>query len=137
MNLALVQQLYRARSSPDFAQFSVHDPIRRCRRRSSLQARPGRCAFCTNSRFTFLGSPSPLPPFHMHLALVQPLYRARGSPEFAQISIDSVIRRCRRRLCLQARPGRCTFCTNSRFTFLGSLSPYLPVHMHLALVQPL
>ena len=112
-------------------------PLRRCRRRNSLQARIGRCAFCTNARFTFLYSPSSELPFHMHLALVKPLYLATGSSECAQVSIGGPIRRCRRRSSLQARTVRYAFCTNARFTFLGSSSPYLPFHLHYALVQPL
>ena len=70
--------------------FSVHSDIR-------LEARPVRCAFCTNSRFTFLGSISPQFPFHLHLGFVQTLYRAIGCSEFAQIFIHGPIRRCRRR----------------------------------------
>ena len=40
------------------------------------------------------------------------IYRARGCPEFAQISIDGPIRRCWRRGCLQARPGKFAICTD-------------------------
>ena len=137
MHLALVQRLQRATGSSECAQISTGGPIRRCTRRNSLQAHTGRCAFCTNPRFTFLGSPSSKLPFHMHLALVQPLYRATGSSECAQIFTGSPIRRCTRRSSLQTRTGRSAFCTNARFTFLGSSSPYLPFHLHYALVQPL
>ena len=77
MHLASVQPLYRATGGSEFAQISIHGPIRRCMKRTSLQARPGRCAYCTNARFTFSCSPSPLHPFHLHLASVQPLYRAK------------------------------------------------------------
>ena len=136
MYLTLVQASYRATGSPEFAQISIDAVIRRCKRRCGLQARSGRCAFCTNSRLTFIGSPYPYLPFHMHLTLVQASYRATGSPEFAQISIDAVIRRCKRRCGLQARYGRWAFSTNTRLTFQGSPFPYLPFHMHLAVVQP-
>ena len=88
-----------------------------------MRARPGGCAFSTNSIFTFLGSPSPLLLFHMHLASVQPLYQATGSSEFARISFDRTIRHCRRRSNVWARPGGCAFSTNSIITFLGSPSP--------------
>ena len=87
-----------------------------------MKARPGRCAFCTNTNFTFLGSPSSLLPFHMQHSLVQALHRAICSSEFAQISIHGPIRCWRRLRSLEARSGRCAFCTYSRFTFLGSPS---------------
>ena len=80
MHLALVQPLYLARSSPDIAKISIVVPTRRCRIRRNLLARSGRYAFCTNSRFTFISSPSPWLPFHKLVALVQPLYLARNSP---------------------------------------------------------
>ena len=102
--------------------FAIHGPIRCGWGRSSLQARPGRRAFCTDSTFRFLRSPSPLLPFHMHLALVQPLYRASGSSKFEQISIHGPIRCGLGRSSLLARPGRCAFCTDSTFT-LSSPSP--------------
>ena len=135
--LTVVQHLYRATGSSECAQTSSGGPTRRCTRRSSLQARTGRCSFSTNARFTFSGSPSSKLPFHMYLALVQTLYRATGSNEFAQISTDGPTRRCTRRSSLQARTGRCSFCTNTRFIFLGSPSSKLPFHMPLALVQTL
>ena len=59
MHLALVQTLYRARGSPELAQISIDCPMQNCSRRSSLQARPRRYAFCTDQRFSFSGSPSP------------------------------------------------------------------------------
>ena len=111
--------MYRATGSSEFAKNSIHGSIRHCSTRSTLRARPGRCTFCTNLRFTFLGSPFPYLHFHMHLALMQPLYRARSCSEFAQISIHGPIRHCSTRSSFRARPGRCAFCTNSRFTGLG------------------
>ena len=73
----------------------------------------------------------------MPLALVQPLYLALGSSVIAQISIDGPIRRCMRRSSLQVRAGRCAYCIDSRFTFLGSVFPTLHAHMPFAFLQPL
>ena len=129
--------MYRATGSSEFAQISIDGPIPRCMKRSSLQARPGRCAYCTNARFTFLGSPSPFQPFDLNLISVQPLYRGTGGSEFAQISNDGPIWQCMKRTSLQARPGWCAFSTNTRFTFSGSPSPLLPFHIHLASVKSL
>ena len=137
MHLSLVQTLYREIGSSEFAQIPIHGPIRRCRRRSSLEARHDRCAFCTNTCFTILGSPFSLLPFHMHYSLVQALYRAIGISKFAQISIHVPLRRRKTRSSLDALPGRCALCTNSRFTFLGSPSPMLRLLMHLSLLQTL
>ena len=123
MHHASVQPLYRATGGSEFAQFCMDDPIRRCMKRSSLLVRPGRWAYSTNARFTFSCSPSPLHPFHFHLVSVQPLYRATGGSEFAQISIDDPIRRCMKRNSFPFRPGRSAFRTNARFTFSGSRSP--------------
>ena len=137
MRLSLVQTLYRAKGSSEFAQISIHHPPRRCRRRSNLVARPSRCALCTNTSFTFLGSPSPLLRFHMQHSFLQALYWEIGSSEFAQISIHGPIQHCRRRSCLEARPCRYAFGTNPNFTFVGSPSSLLPFHMHLSSVQTL
>ena len=122
MHLGSVQPLYLATVSSEFAQISIDGHLPRSMKRSSLQARPGRCAYCTSARFTFSCSPSPLHPFHLHLASVQPLYRATGGSEFAQISIVGPIRRCMKRSSLQARPRRCAYSINTRFTFSGSPS---------------
>ena len=129
VHLALVQLLYRATGSSECVQISTGGRIRCCTRRSSLQARSGRCSFCTNARFTFLGSPSPKLPFHTHLALVHPLHRATGSSEYVQISTGGPTRRRTRRSSFQARTGRWAFYTNARFTFLGSPSAKLPFNM--------
>ena len=137
MHLALVQPLYRETVSSECAKISTGVPIRRCTRRSSLQDRTGRCAFCTNARFTFLGFPHLKLRFHLHLALVQPLCLATGSLDCAQISTCGPIRRCTRRSSLQVRKKRCAFCTIARFPFLGFPYLKLPFHMHLELVQPL
>ena len=123
MHHSLVQALYRVIGISEFAQISVHGPIRLCRRRNILEARPGRCTFWIDPSCTFVGSPSSLLSFHMHHSLVQALYRAIDISEFAQISIHGPIRRCKRRSSLEARLGRCAFCTYSRFTFLDSSSP--------------
>ena len=136
-HLAFVQQLYRATGSPECVQISTGGPIRRCTRRSSLQARTGRCAFCTYARFPFLGFPYRKLPSHMHLALVQPLYRATGRPECAQISTGGPVRSCTRLSSLQARTGMCAFCNNARSPLIGFPYLKLPFHMHLALAQPL
>ena len=106
-------------------------------RPDSLQACTRRSTFCTNPGFTFIDSPSRLLPFRMHLALVQRLYRARSSPEFAQTSIHGSMRNCCRRSSLLDRPRQCGFCTNLGFRFTGSPSPFLPFHMHLTFVQTL
>ena len=72
----------------------------------------------------------------MHFALVQTLYRARGSPKFPQISIDcTVTSSCRSTL--QARPRRYAFCTDPVFTFSGSHSPWLAFDVHPGMMQAL
>ena len=137
MHLALVQPLYGGRGCPKFAQIFIDGAIQRSRIQNSLQAPLGRWAFCTDAWFTFLGPPSHYISFHMHLALVQPLYRGRDSPEFAQISNDGAVQRCTIHSSLQALEGQWAFYTDAWFTFLGTPSPYLSFHTHLALVQPL
>ena len=81
MHLALVLSLYRATCRPKCAQISTGGSIQRCTRRSSLQVRTGRCAFCTNARFPLIGFPYLKLPLHKHHAMVQPLYRPTYSPE--------------------------------------------------------
>ena len=119
MHLALVQALYRARGSPECAQILFDGPIRNCSRRSTLWARLRRYAFCTDSGITFLGSPFPYLPFHMHFPLVETLYRARGSPECARICFDCPLRNCSRRSSFRARSRWYAFCTVPGFTFSG------------------
>ena len=65
------------------AQISIDGSKRRCRRRRILHARPGRCAFFTETRFTFPGSAAPQLLFHIHLALLEALYRAKSTSECA------------------------------------------------------
>ena len=43
---------------PNLSKISIHGPVRRGWGLSSLQARPGRCAFRIDQSFTFLSSPS-------------------------------------------------------------------------------
>ena len=73
----------------------------------------------------------------MHLALVQPLYRARKSREYMRISNDGTIWRCMGRWYLPARTALCAFCTVGWFRYLNSSCPWLLDNMLLALVQPL
>ena len=73
----------------------------------------------------------------MHLALVQPLYRAIKGRECTRISIDGTTPRCKGRRYWQARTALCAFCTEKGFTFLISSCPQLLDNIHLALVQPL
>ena len=68
--------------------------MRRCRKRITSQVRNGLCGFCTNTGLTFLNSPYPQHLVGMLLALVQKLFRARVSREFASISIGGTIRLC-------------------------------------------
>ena len=93
----VVETFLPATGSSECVQICTGVPTRRCTRRSSLQAHTGRCSFCTTGKFTFLSSPSSKLPFHMHLALVQPFYRANGSSECVQISTGGPSRRCMRR----------------------------------------
>ena len=111
--------ILRCRGSPEFAQISIDGVVRDCTRRGSLLARPRRCPFCIKSWFAFSGSPATWLSFHMQLALVQTLYRARGSPEFAQISIDGAVCNCSRGGSLLVRPRRCPFATEPWFAFSG------------------
>ena len=99
---------------------STHGPIRHCSTRIILRAGTCRNVFCTNSRFTFLGSPSPWIPFHMHLDLVQPLYRARSSSKMCAYFLSRTYTALQYAENLRGRPGRRAFCTMSRFTFFGA-----------------
>ena len=60
--------------SSNFTEISSVSLKRRCIKPGSLQARIGLYVTCTDSRFTFLGSPSPQLPFDMKIALVQAWY---------------------------------------------------------------
>ena len=73
----------------------------------------------------------------MHLALVQPLYRAKRTRQCTQISIDGTIGRCSGQRYWKAREDLCAFCNDKSFPFV--ISPFLKLQdfMHLALVQPL
>ena len=102
-----------------------------------MQVLAGLCVDSTNCTLTFLDSLHPLFLPHILLALVQPLHRASFSREFARISIDGIIRRYRRRRCLQTLACLCVDCTNCTITFLDCLHPQLLPHILLALVQPL
>ena len=73
--IALVQTRYRGERKPRiFSNFNC--PIQRCLKVGSLMPRTGMCAFCTDTRITFLGSPFPQLPFDMIITLVQ--IRCRG-----------------------------------------------------------
>ena len=115
--LALVQTLYRPRIRREFAWISIDGTIRRNGWRPTLQARHGLCAPCTKSGITFFNSPCPKLHFAALFALVQTLFRPRSGREFAWISIDGTIRRCRWLLILQARHGLCALCTERGITF--------------------
>ena len=62
-------------------------------------------------------------PLSFLFILVQTLYRARGSHEYAQISNDVATRNCSERTYLQARTRRCAFGTDAGFTFSVTPSP--------------
>ena len=98
--------------------------MRRIMRRGSLQVHTDQYGSCTNSGFTFLGSLSPQHPINMHLELVETRHRASGRPGCAQISIDCRIRRSMQRGSLQVHTSQFGSCTNSGFTFVGSVVPW-------------
>ena len=123
IHLALVQPLYRARNSCECTRISIDGTVLRCRERRYWPARKALCAFCTQKLFTFLNSSCPLLLDNMHLALVEPLYRARISGECTRISIVGTILRCRDRKYYPARKALCAFCTEKLFTFLNSSCP--------------
>ena len=131
MHLELVQPLYRARKRREYTRISIDDTIRRCRGRRYLTAHTALSALCTEKGFTFS-----CPYFldNIHLALVQPLYRARKSREYTWISIDDTIRCCRERRYLTAHTALSALCTEKGFTFS---CPYFLDNIHLVLVQPL
>ena len=132
-----MQPLYRARISGECTRISIDGTILRCRERRYLPARKALCAFCTEKGYTFLKSSCAQILDNMHLALVQPLYRARNSGECTRISIDGTILRCREQRCSPARNALCAFCTEKGYTFLKSSCAQILDNMHLALVQPL
>ena len=137
MHLALVQPLYRARISRESTRISIEGTIRRCKGRRYWPARTALCAFSTEKWLTFVYFSGPCLLDNMHIALVQPLFRARKNAERTRISINGTLRRCMGRWYLSARTALCAFCTEKCFTFLKSSCPYLLDNIHLAFVQPL
>ena len=137
MQLALVQPLYRARKSCEYTRISIEGTIRRCMGRRYWPARTELYAFCTEKGFTFLNSSCQQLLDNMHLALVQPLYRARKSRECTRISIDDTTRRYRGRWYWPTRKTLCTSWTERWFRYLNSSCTWLLDNMYLALVRPL
>ena len=137
MLLALVQRLFRARTSRQSAWISIGIIMRRCSKRITSQVHKGLCVYCTNSGFAFSNSSIPCLLVDMILASVQRLFRARISRQCAWISIGIIMRRCSKRITSQVRKGLFVYCTNSRFAFANSSIPCLLVHMIFALVQRL
>ena len=68
----------------------IEGTIRRCNGRRYWPARTALFAFSTEKGFTFLNSACPLLQDNMHLALVQPFYRARISRECTRISLKAL-----------------------------------------------
>ena len=93
MHLALVQPLYRARKSGECTRISIDGTKLRSRVRRYWAAHTALCAFSTEKGFTFLNSSCTKLLDNMHLALVQPLYRARKTRECTRISIDGTVLR--------------------------------------------
>ena len=79
MILALVQRLFRDRTSRQCAWISNGGIMRRRRRGFTSQVRKGLCVYCTNSGFAFSNCSIPCLLVHMILALVQRLFRAMTS----------------------------------------------------------
>ena len=111
--------------------------MRSCKKLINSEVPTGLCTFCTNGVFTFLSYPHTQLLVAMFLALVQRLFWARFSRELARISIEAIMRRCKKLITSQVPTGLCAFCTNSVFTFLRSPHPQLLVTMFLTLVQRL
>ena len=123
------------KKSAEFPQISIFGPVRRCMKPGSLQHHTGKCAFCIDTRFTFLGSPFPQLPFDIIIALVQHGTVEKWCPEFSQISIFGPVRHCMKPGSLQPHTGKSAFCTDSRITFLGSPFPQLPFYIMITFVQ--
>ena len=85
MHLVLEQPLYGARISPESTRISIEGTIRRCMGRRYWPARTALCAFSTEKWLTFLNFSGPCLLNNMHLALVQPLFRARKNRECTRI----------------------------------------------------
>ena len=137
MLLSLVQPLFRAWFSRNFALISIDGLMRSDRKPINWRIRTGLFDFCTNPVFTFLISPYPLLLVGMLLAFVQPLFRAWFSRQFERISICGLMRWDRKPITWRVGTGLCAFCTYPSFTFLKSIFPQLLVGILLALVQPL
>ena len=160
MILALVQRLFRARISRQCTWNSVGIIMRRCSKRITSQVRKCLCVYCTNSGFAFPNSSIHCLLVYMLLSLVQRLFRAGISRQFAWISNGGIVRHLRRRITSQVRKGLwfyctnsglafsnskrinsqirkglCVYCTNSGFAFSNSSIPCLLVDMILALVR--
>ena len=115
--LALVQRLFRARISRQCAWISIGIIMRRCSKRITSQVRKGLCVYCTNSGFAFSNSSIPCLLGHMIFALVQRLFRARISRQYAWISNGGIVRCRMKRIISQVRNGLCVYCTNWGFAF--------------------
>ena len=90
MHLTLVQPLYRARISLEYARISIEGTVRSCIGGRYWPAITDLYAFCTEKGFTFINSSCPYLLDNIHLALVQPFFRARISRECMRISIVGI-----------------------------------------------
>ena len=81
--ITLVQIRYRGKGRPEFPQISTLGPVCRCMKPGSYQPRTGKCAFCTNTRITCLGSPFPQLTFDIIVALVHTRYRGERKPRIS------------------------------------------------------
>ena len=120
---------------PEFPQISIFSPVRRCMKPGSLQPGTWKCAFCTDTGITFLGSPFPQLPFDMIIALEQTRYPGKRKTRISLNFNIGPVRRCMKPGSLQPRAGKCAFCTDTRITFLGSPFPQLRSDIVIALVQ--
>ena len=120
---------------PEFPQISILGPVRRCIKPGSLQPHTEKCAFCTDVRITFLGSPFPQLPFDITIALVQIRYRGERKPLISSNFHCWPIRRCMKPGSLQPHTGKCSFYTDIRIKFFDSPFPQLPFDLIIALMK--
>ena len=100
-----------------------------------LPDRNTQCVYCTAKAIAFLGSPFPLLPFDINIALVQRRYHCfpllRIFPNFHSRPYT----RCMKLGYLPGRNPQCVYCTAKAIPFLGSPFPQPPFDINIALVQ--
>ena len=78
--IALVQTWYRGERKPRISSNFHIPPYSSCIKPGSLPPLIGKCAFCTDTKLTLLGSPFPQLPIDTIITLLQTRYRGERKP---------------------------------------------------------